>query len=68
MVLRTHFGAAKIEKRYRGMACKTDLIRTSLLAMLSARKVQRESLDSSLSRRVFQEECLTAAAARGAPR
>jgi len=68
MVLRTHFGAAKIEKRYRGIACRTDLIRTILLEMLSARKVHKESLDSSLSRRVFQEECLTTDAARGAPR
>lgn len=66
--LRTHFGAAKIENIYRGMAWRTDLMRIILLAMLRERKVQEESLVSKLSRRVLQEACLISESNRGAPR
>ena len=68
MALRTHFGAARVEKRYSGIACRTDLMRTSLPAILRARKVHEESFESSLSRRDCQEVILIAEAERGAPR
>lgn len=68
MFLRTHFGAAKIENKYKGMAWRTDLMRIILLAMLRERYVQEESLVSKLSRRVLQEACLIAESNKGSPR
>jgi len=68
MALRTHFGAANVEKRYSGIAWRTDLIKTNLPAMLRARKVHEESFDSNLSRRDRHEVCLIAESERGAPR
>ena len=65
---RTHFGTARIEERYRGIACSTALIRTNLLAMFRVLRVHEERRDSIFSRSPCQEACFRADSIKGAPK
>lgn len=47
------FGAARAEKRYRGIAWRTDFRRMSLNEVFSDLKVQEESLFSREAKRLF---------------
>ena len=68
IAFKTHLGAAKTEKRYKGMDCRVNLSRTARLGRLREQKVQEFRWFSSLSRSFFKEACLMAASKRGTPK
>ena len=62
------FGAKRIENRYIGIACKTDLIRTILLGKFKGLRVQLVSFCFILSRSSIQDTLFYLHGLRGTPR
>lgn len=55
--LRMDFGTSRAEKRYRGMACRTNFRRISLDGVFRVLKVQDDSRVSSEAIRSFHWAC-----------
>ena len=68
MALRTHFGVAKTENKYRGMAWRMDLIRTRWPSRLRECRVQWDNRSSIFVRSSLHEEYLRPESIRGALR